>query len=103
MIRLKTILTEQNDLDVGLNSVLQKQRAVFETCLNALKQIDMNGIDEAAQETLRTNSEILCQAYLEYCKNTEGTIQENPGAAQEDLVDENANTMLERIEGGLIR
>ena len=103
MIRLKTILTEQNDLDTGLNSILQKQRAIFETCLNALKQIDMNGVDEAAQETLRTNSQILCQAYLEYCDNTEGAIKENPGASQEDLVDENANTMLDRIGKGIIR
>jgi len=105
LLKLKSLIVEQTeraDLD-ALQIILNQQQDIFIQTLNQLESIDYSSLTEEAAETLTVNSKILCQAYIEYCKNTESTMKQYSEESIETIVDENANTLLQRIDNELIR
>jgi hypothetical protein len=105
MFKLKSLIVEQTERAdlVALQTILNQQQDIFMQTLNKLESIDYSTITDEAAETLTVNAKILCQAYVEYCKNTESTIKQYPDESVETIVDENANTLLQRIDNELIR
>ena len=104
-LKLKSLLMEQPaaaDPKLGnLTQILQTQRAVFESAMNKLQSIDYSAFSEDTVLMLRDNAKVLCEAYVEYCDNTLGTIKQHPDVDADTIVSENAGTMFERIESGI--
>ena len=102
-LKLKSLLLEQpaNPVPALLAQILQTQRAVFETAMNKLQSIDYSAMSDDAVTMLRDNAKALCEAYVEYCDNTLGTIKQYPTESADVIVSENISTMIERIESGL--
>lgn len=102
-LKLKSLLVEQptNPVPAMLVQIIQTQRAVFETTMNKLQSIDYSAMSDDAVTMLRDNAKALCEAYVEYCDNTLGTIKQYPTESADVLISENINTMIERIESGL--
>ena len=102
-LKLKSLLIEQpaNPVPAMLAQILQTQRAVFETAMNKLQSIDYSAMSDDAVTMLRDNAKALCEAYVEFCDNTLGTIKQYPTESADVIVSENISTMIERIESGL--
>jgi hypothetical protein len=102
-LKLKSLLVEQpaNPVPAMLAQIIQTQRAVFETAMNKLQSIDYSAMSDDAVTMLRDNAKALCEAYVEYCDNTLGTIKQYPTESADVLISENISTMIERIESGL--
>ena len=102
-LKLKSLLVEQpaNPVPAMLAQIIQTQRAVFETAMNKLQSIDYSAMSDDAVTMLRDNAKALCEAYVEYCDNTLGTIKQYPTESADVIVSENVYTMIERIENGL--
>jgi hypothetical protein len=99
-LKLKSLLVEQPvsmDKNAALIQILQTQRGIFESTLAKLKSADYS----ATSDILKDNAVAVCQAYVEYCENTLGTIKQYPDASVEDAVMENVYTMMERIKDSL--
>lgn len=102
-LKLKSLLVEQpaNPVPAMLAQIIQTQRAVFESAMNKLQSIDYSAMSDDAVTILRDNAKTLCEAYVEYCDNTLGTIKQYPTKSDDVLVSDNLGTMIERIESGL--
>lgn len=99
-LKLKSLLVEQPvsmDKNAGLIQILQTQQAMFQSTISKLESMDYS----ATTDVLKDNAVAVCQAYVEYCTNTLGTIKQYPDASAEDVVMENVTTMLDRIKDSL--
>jgi hypothetical protein len=102
-LKLKSLLVEQpaNPMPAMLTQIIQTQRAVFESAIQKLQSIDYSALSEDSVVMLRDNAKTLCDAYVEYCDNTMGTIKQHPTETADTIISENITTMIERIENGL--
>jgi hypothetical protein len=102
-LKLKSLLVEQpaNPAPAILTQIIQAQQAVFESAIQKLQSIDYSALSDDAVTMLRDNAKALCEAYVEYCDNTLGTIKQYPTESADRLISENVYTMIERIENGL--
>lgn len=111
MKRLKDLLLENTrrritEQSVDLSSLelaLSQQEDIFKSLQQALRTVNYMDVSEEAKSVLKTNAEILADAYLEYIDNTRAAIRQyaNTEATEYDIVNENATTLAERIETGL--
>lgn len=92
MIQLKTLL-EQSESDLQQSIIMQL--AIFE---DALRKVNAT----AAPEDLTTTASVILESYIKYLRLTQKTAQDNPGAAQEDVLDENKLTIIETIKSEMV-